>query len=323
MFANLRKMIINLLSTNEEAKPIKTVNTKTFNEELEEIEERRLQNMRKSLASKLYSEKYEGIPRSTGVFHCDDLMLIQNQRARTAVAGLGSWTALANATRKFITEMDKTPARRDPCKWEPLLEEFHMWNSMSPNPMDCEATLSTIEKLMIKPEPKSNTATDKIIAEVLNVPVEKIREERIARTKKANLKRIDHIESFNSMLWSAAHTDDVPASLPWEKVFLKLSQTMEWIAGWDSYDPASVAAEIIEIKEDIRLLKNQEKLSNTEHMDFIEGTLTTDGMIKNSTVEPDSNRGFTKVESKNIEYQANIQAYEEWLANKEAPNKFE
>jgi PDZ domain-containing secreted protein len=79
MFANLRKMIINLLSTKEEIKPI--VKTKTFNEELEEIEERRIQNMRKSLASKLFSEKYEGIPRSTGVFHCDDLMLIQNQRA--------------------------------------------------------------------------------------------------------------------------------------------------------------------------------------------------------------------------------------------------
>ena len=319
MFANLRKMIINLLSTKEEIKPI--VKTKTFNEELEEIEERRIQNMRKSLASKLFSEKYEGIPRSTGVFHCDDLMLIQNQRARTAIAGLGSWTALANAVRRFTTEMDKTASRRDPCKWEPLLEEFHMWNALSPQPMDAEATLTVIEKLMIKPEPRSNSSTDKIIAEVRNISVEKVREERIERTKQTNLKRIDYIESFNGMLWEAAHTDDVPASLPWEKVFLKLTQTMEWIAGWDSYDPASVAAEIIEIKEDIRLLKNQEKLSNTEHMDFIDNTLTTDGMIRNNTVALKSDRGFTGVDTKSIDVIKDKQAYEEWLASNEAPGK--
>lgn len=317
MFANLRKMIINLLSTKEETKTIvKTVNTKSFNEELEELEERRLQN-RKSLASKVFDEKYEAKERSTGVFHCEDLMLIQNQRARTAVAGLGSWTALANAVRRFTTEMDKTASRRDPFKWEQMLEEFHMWNALSPQPMDADATLTVIEKLMIKPEPKSNSATDMIIAEVRNISVEKVREERIARTKAANLKRVEYIESFNSMLWDAAHSDDVPATLAWEKVFLKLTQTMEWIAGWDSYDPASVAAEIIEIKEDIRLLKKQEKLSNTtgQRQDFVNGVLTTDGMIKNSTIAPENNRGFTGVETRNVDVVKDKQAYEEWLAS--------
>lgn len=312
MFANLRKMIINLLSTKEETKTI--VKTKPFNEELEELEERRLQN-RKSLASKVFDEKYEAKERSTGVFHCEDLMLIQNQRARTAVAGLGSWTALANAVRRFTTEMDKTASRRDPFKWEQMLEEFHMWNALSPQPMDADATLTVIEKLMIKHEPKSNSATDKIIAEVRNISVEKVREERIARTKATNLKRVEYIESFNSMLWDTAHSDDVPASLAWEKVFLKLTQTMEWIAGWDSYDPASVAAEIIEIKEDIRLLKNQEKLSNTEHKDFIDGTLTTDGMIRNNTVALKSDRGFTGTHTESLNPVIDKQAYEEWLAS--------
>ncbi len=318
MFANLRKMIISLLTTKEETKTI--VKTKPFNEELEELEERRLQN-RKSLASKVFDEKYEAKERSTGVFHCDDLMLIQNQRARTAIAGLGSWTALANAVRRFTTEMDKTASRRDPSKWETMLEEFHMWNALSPQPMDAEATLTVIEKLMIKPEPRSNSSTDKIIAEVRNISVEKVREERIERTKQTNLKRIDYIESFNGMLWEAAHSNDVPATLAWEKVFLKLTQTMEWIAGWDSYDPASVAAEIIEIKEDIRLLKNQEKLSNTEHMDFIDNTLTTDGMIRNNTVALKSDRGFTGVDTKSIDVIKDKQAYEEWLASDEAPGK--
>ena len=318
MFANLRKMIISLLSPKEEIKPI--VKTKPFNEELEELEERRLQN-RKSLASKVFDEKYEAKERSTGVFHCEDLMLIQNQRARTAVAGLGSWTALANAVRRFTTEMDKTASRRDPSKWETMLEEFHMWNALSPQPMDAEATLTVIEKLMIKPEPRSNSSTDKIIAEVRNISVEKVREERIERTKQTNLKRIDYIESFNGLLWEAAHSNDVPGNLVWEKVFLKLTQTMEWIAGWDSYDPASVAAEIIEIKEDIRLLKNQEKLSNTEHMDFIDNTLTTDGMIRNNTVALKSDRGFTGVDTKSIDVIKDKQAYEEWLASDEAPGK--
>lgn len=314
MFANLRKMIINLLSTKEEIKPI--VKTKPFNEELEELEERRLQN-RKTLSSKVFDEKYEAKERSTGVFHCDDLMLIQNQRARTAVAGLGSWTALANAVRRFTTEMDKTASRRDPSKWEQMLEEFHMWNALSPQPMDADATQTVIEKLMIKPEPKSNSATDMIIAEVRNISIEKVREERIARTKAANLKRVEYIESFNSMLWDAAHSNDVPATLAWEKVFLKLAQTMEWIAGWDSYDPASVAGEILEIKEDIRLLKKQEKLSNTtgQRQDFVNGVLTTDGMIKNSTIAPENNRGFTGVETRNVDVVKDKQAYEEWLAS--------
>jgi hypothetical protein len=328
MFAHLRKMIIGLLSTKEEqlgiVKTRVTNNNKTFNEELEELEERRLQN-RKSLASKVFDEKYEAQERSTGVFHVDDLMLIQNQRARAAVAGLGSWTALANAVRRFTTEMDKTASRRDPAKWEPLLEEFHMWNSASPSPMDSEATLLTIEKLMVKPEPKSNSATDKIIAEVRNITPEQVREERIARTKATNLKRIEYIESFNSMLWDAANSNDVPAVLPWEKVFIKLAQTMEWIASWDSYDPAAVAGEIMEIKEDVRLLRKQEKLSNTagKKMDFDNGQLTADGMIRNSTMAPENNRGFTGVESKNPNVIMDKQAYEEWLASDEGTGKYE
>lgn len=309
-------MIINLLSTKEE-QPV-NVKTRTpeksFNAELEEMEERRLMN-RKTLNQKVFDDKYEAQERSTGVFHVDDLYLIQNQRARSAVAGLGSWTALANAVRKFTTEMDKTAARRDPAKWEGLLEEFHMWNSASPTPMDADGTLSTIEKLMVKPEPKSNSATDKIIAEVRGISEQQVREERIARTKAANLKRVGYIESFNGMLWDAAHSNDVPAVLPWEKVFIKLAQTMEWIASWDSYDPAAVAGEIMEIKEDVRLLRKQEKLSNTagKKLDFDDGQLTADGMIRNSTVEPSSNRGFTGVESKNPEVLRDKQAYEEWL----------
>lgn len=328
MFAHLRKMIINMLSTKEE-QPITvnvtpTNNNKTFNEELEELEERRLQN-RKSLASKVFDEKYEAQERSTGVFHVDDLYLIQNQRARSAVAGLGSWTALANAVRRFTTEMDKTAARRNPAKWEPLLEEFHMWNSMSPQPMDADATLATIEKLMVKPEPKSNSATDKIIAEVRGITPEQVREERIERTKATNLKRVHLIDDFNSMLWDASNFEDVPATLSWEKVFIKLAQTMEWIASWDSYDPASVAGEIMEIKEDVRILRKQEKLSNTagKKLDFDNGKLTADGMIRNSTVEPSSNRGFTGVESKNPNVIMDKQAYEEWLASDEAPSKYE
>ena len=328
MFANIRKMIINLLSTKEE-QPIAATTKfhnpeKSFNAELEEMEERRLMN-RKTLNQKVFDDKYEPAERSTGVFHCDDLMLIQNQRARAAVAGLGSWTALANAVRRFTTEMDKTAARRNPAKWEPLLEEFHMWNSASPSPMDADATLATIEKLMVKPEPKSNSATDKIIAEVRNITPEQVREERLARTKAANLKRIEYIESFNSMLWDAAHSNDVPAVLPWEKVFIKLAQTMEWIASWDSYDPAAVAGEIMEIKEDVRILRKQEKLSNTagEKLDFDNGQLTADGMIRNSTMAPENNRGFTGVESKNPNVVMDKQAYEEWLASDEGTGKYE
>lgn len=326
MFAHLRKMIINMLSTKEE-QPV-NVKTRTpeksFNAELEEMEERRLMN-RKTLASKVFDDKYEPIERSTGVFQVDDLCLIQNQRARAAVAGLGSWTALANAVRRFTTEMDKTAARRNPAKWEPLLEEFHMWNSMSPQPMDADATLATIEKLMVKPEPKSNSATDKIIAEVRGITPEQVREERIERTKATNLKRVHLIDDFNSMLWDASNFEDVPATLSWEKVFIKLAQTMEWIASWDSYDPASVAGEIMEIKEDVRILRKQEKLSNTagKKLDFDNGKLTADGMIRNSTVEPSSNRGFTGVESKNPNVIMDKQAYEEWLASDEAPSKYE
>ena len=328
MFANLRKMIIGLLSTKEE-QPV-TVNIKpttptmSFNEELEAMEDRRLQN-RKSLSSKVFDDKYQPQERSTGVFHCDDLYLIQNQRARAAVAGLGSWTAIANAVRRFTTEMDKTAARRDPAKWEGFLEEFHMWNSVSPQPMDADATLLTIEKLMIKAEPKSNSATDKIIAEVRGITQEQVREERIARTKAANLKRVSYIEDFNSMLWDAAHTNDVPATLQWEKVFTKISQTMEWIASWDSYDPAAVAGEIMEIKEDVRILRQQEKLSNTvgQKVDFDEGRLTCDGMIRNGTVAPESSRGFTGVESRSIDVVKDKAAYEEWLASDEAPGKYE
>ena len=95
MFATLRKMIINMLSTKEEQLGIvKTrVTNKTFNEELEELEERRLQN-RKSLASKVFDEKYEGKERSTGVFHCDDLMLIQGATYESVIDA-NTWSPAA------------------------------------------------------------------------------------------------------------------------------------------------------------------------------------------------------------------------------------
>ena len=71
-------------------------------------------------------------------------------------------------------------------------------------------------------------------------------------------------------------------SLPMMKVLNKACQTLEWVGGWDAFDPAQVAAELLLIEDDIRTLEKMSKRArnNDDGSDFQDGMLTADGMMR-------------------------------------------
>ena len=99
---------------------------------------------------------------------------------------------------------------------------------------------------------------------------------------------------------------------------MKAIQTMEWIASWDAFDPASQAAELLLIEADIRLLEKIGKQANDDGNTFIDGVLTTDGMMRNATVKPESGRGKAATKSKNAEVVSDQEQYNNWQADEAA-----
>ena len=61
---------------------------------------------------------------------------------------------------------------------------------------------------------------------------------------------------------------------------------MEWVAGWDSYDPAQTAAEILLMEDDLHYHREDSnpkiKVKNNDR-NFVDGILTADHMMKNKS----------------------------------------
>jgi hypothetical protein len=62
--------------------------------------------------------------------------------------------------------------------------------------------------------------------------------------------RVERIVGFVEHVWSWTVVE-TEYSIPMAKVIGKVIQTMEWVAGWDSYDPAQTAAEILLMEDDL------------------------------------------------------------------------
>ena len=131
--------------------------------------------------------------------------------------------------------------------------------------------------------PKGNPSTDLIIARVRKCSVDEVKKDR---ERKALIKaaiRVERIIGFVQHVWSWTVVE-TEYSIPMMKVINKVIQTMEWVAGWDSYDPAQTAAEILLMEDDLRTIEKLAKIKNNDHgEDFIEGVLTADGMMRHTS----------------------------------------
>ena len=268
MFATLRNAIAKFISTKQTVQCNLTVEagTKNLSTPL--------------MPSFLVEQRASESQAFKGEFSTSHLDLLNSQRVKEAICGLGAWSALARAFNAYNNNLDKPVVRRDEKQINSLIDEFHAWNSQAEKQMDEDAVMELATRLADVQPPKGNPSTDLIIARVRKCSVEDIRADR---EKKAAIKaaiRVERIVGFVEHVWSWTVVE-TEYSIPMMKVINKVIQTMEWVAGWDSYDPAQTAAEILLMEDDLRTIEKLAKVKNNDHgEDFIDGVLTADGMMR-------------------------------------------
>lgn len=227
----------------------------------------------RSIRNATYAEEVGHVDTLKGTISTEDISDLSSDYVKSGICSLGSWSALARAYNMFM----KNPKDM---ALESILSEFHAWNAVNPQQMDEEAVLTTCAKLSQVQPAKGNKQTDEIIARVRKVSVEELRANREAEAKKLTAKREAMLEQFITIVWSHVYSEQ-KYSMPASKAEAKAISVIEWVANWNSSNPASQAAELLLIEGDIaqlRRMARQETAGNPT--DFDEGMLTVDGCCR-------------------------------------------
>jgi hypothetical protein len=113
------------------------------------------------------------------------------------------------------------------------------------------------------------------------VSVEQIRADRLKKAEAQTAKRIDMLDGFVTLIeGSTGSTIDYHA-MSSAKALDKAMQTLEWVAGWDSNNPAEQAAELLMIEDDIKLIRELAKVEKDNGQDYEEGVMAADTLDKN------------------------------------------
>lgn len=271
MFATLRNAIANMISTKKQVQC-----TMVLDHGAKDLTYNKMPNFLSNTQA-LESQAFKG------EFSTSHLELLNSQRVKEAICGLGAWSALARAFNSYNNNLDKPVNRRDEKQINSLIDEFHAWNSLAQNQMDEDAVMDLATRLADVQPPKGNPSTDLIIARVRKCSVEDVKKDRERKAAVKAAIRVERIVGFVQHVWSWTVVE-TEYSIPMMKVINKVIQTMEWVAGWDSYDPAQTAAEILLMEDDLRTIEKLAKIKNNDHgEDFIEGVLTADGMMRHTS----------------------------------------
>lgn len=215
-----------------------------------------------------------------GKFHVSHLELMNSSYLRDAIAQLGAWAALARTFSEFERVHDKKNA--DFTKYKKALNEFHAWNAATSadKQMTDEDIILTLDRLAEPVVPRSNKDTDAIIARVRKMSVEEVQAERVAQAEKKSAIRKEMLNALQAEIWKF-DSDDIDPSLSSTKVAAKAVQTLEWIAHHWTGEAAGIAAELLLIEADIKVIEKLTAIDEDRNPDnrFIEGVLTADGMM--------------------------------------------
>ena len=248
----------------------------------DKAEDRRQQAKETVIKQKQYAEPVQNDP-VVGHISTADLLDFSSRYGRRAVAELGIWSAIAKGFTAFCKD------QRDP-SIETFIQEFHAWNQAADigryNAEDSnvtswndERTLETIARMsQVKPA-VGNKQTDEVIARVLKKSIEEVKADRVAKAEKKSKEREDHILAFNSLLWSSVWSEG-EFSMPAQKVVTKLEQTLLWMAGWDTTNPAALATELLLLEADMTMVKNISKKEVGTTNDFEDGTMCADTLTR-------------------------------------------
>jgi len=255
-----------------------------------------------------------------GDFHVSDLDMLASDYLKSAISNLGAWSCLARAFSEYERVVGKRAANEE--KFGSLCDEFHCWNaSMAENKqMDEEAILIATDKLATTKPVKGSNDTDAIIARVRKMSVEDVKADRIAKADKQTAQRKELVLGFTQAIWNYTSSEMNPA-ISSAKAAAKAIQTLEWVANSWNGDPTGIAAELLLIERDIKVI---EKMAHNEESrgdsTFIDGTLTGDGIVRNAKLSRRFGEERSETEGKLDTRDAALDraAYENWLRQQQA-----
>ena len=205
----------------------------------------------------------------TGKFYPDHLELLSSTYLRDSIAGLGAWGALAKAFNAYAKMQNRRNA--DPTAYEQAKEEFHIWNSATScdKQMNEEQVIIALDKIAEVNVPQGNAQTDAIIARVLNKDIEQVKQDRVLKAAKQTEQRKGMLAHLCADIWQFSG-EDVDCFLSSAKVASKGIQTLEFIATYWQGRPEAIAAELLLIEDDMKVI---EELANREEDHDGENTL--------------------------------------------------
>lgn len=207
-----------------------------------------------------------------GHINTEDITDFSSDYVRNAIATLGAWSALAKGYNEFVKDHRSVKVGH-------FLNEFHAWNAVAPVQMDEEAVMLTCARLTEVKPAKANAQTDEILARVRKCSVAEVAAKREADAAKKSRQREELLEAFVTSVWAHVFSEHT-FSMPAHKVEAKIIQTLEWVASWDSNNPAQQASELLLIEDDLKLCRKIAKEDRENSEEFVEGVLTTDAMMR-------------------------------------------
>ena len=153
-----------------------------------------------------------------------------------------------------------------------------MLDSGAPSGGEDEVLMTVARLTEVKPQ-KANAATDAILARVRKVSIEEVAAKRLADAEKKTRVREEMMEAFVAAVWSHVFSEQM-FQLPAVKVEGKIIQTLEWVASWDSSNPAQQAAELLLIEADLKMVARMAKEDKGNNDEFVDGVLTSDAMMR-------------------------------------------
>lgn len=225
----------------------------------------------------------------TGKFYVMDLTHLSSERVRDAIASLGCWSAIARS----FSEYERTVGHKhmSDAKLTALVDEFHAWNASSSarGYMGTDQLFEAVAKMSVVNASKGSKETDVILARVKKCTVEQIRAERLAKAETKTKARIELIEGFVALIEGYQGNNSDAHHMSSAKALDKALSTLDWVAGWDSNNPAEQAAELLMIEDDIRLIQWMSKSEKHNTDDYVDGVMTSDTLERNIN-SLDSNR---------------------------------
>jgi len=249
-----------------------------------------------------------------GDFHVSHLDNLASDYLKSAISNLGAWSCLARAFAEYERVIGGRSANEE--KLGTILDEFHCWNASLPEgkQMDDEAILLAVDKMATTKPPKGSNDTDAIIARVRKISIEEVKDDRQAKADKQTAQRKELVLGFTQAAWSFTSSDMNP-SIQSAKAAAKAIQTLEWVANSWNGDPSGIAAELLLIERDIKLIEKMARDEESKGDDtFVQGTLTADGLIRNeiSRRRHGEERGETEGKLDKRDIALDLAAFQAW-----------